>query len=383
MTKLRLGLIINPVAGLGGTVALKGTDGVAAAALQKGAQPQVGKRVETFLTALGDQAKDISWFTCAGAMGADVLKPFVQDFILVGNPATSAAEGKAALAPTTTAEDTRQAAAQMEQLGIDLLLFAGGDGTARDLVDVLQQTPAVLGIPSGVKMHSGVFASSPVAAAKLVTRLLQGELVSMAEGEVRDLDEASLRAGKVNSRFYGELPVPSDLRYLQQTKVGGKESAPLVIEEIAAQVRELAQAQPLMLMGAGSTLAGIMASLGVANTLLGVDAVMGGALVGSDLTEQEIWALLQAADAAQLYLSFTGGQGYLFGRGNQQLSPRCIRKLGRNNIHILATKSKLAELDGRPLLVDTGERDLDESLAGLARVITGYEDEVFYRLEAA
>lgn len=378
MPRLRAGLIVNPLAGLGGAVALKGTDGVAAEALARGAKPEAGKRVQTFLAALGSRVGDIDWSCCPAQMGADILGAFVKDFTVIGSQNHS----PSARGLPTSAEDTRKAAQALDGK-VDLLLFAGGDGTARDLVDAAQSVPAVLGIPAGVKMHSGVFASSPSAAAALVARLLDGELLSVTQGEVRDLDEAALRQGQVRARHYGALPVPADLRYLQHVKQGGSEAEPLVIEDLAAELDELRQSDALTLIGAGTTLAGVMSAWGLGSSLMGIDALESGALVGSDLAEAQIWELLASGKPANLLLSFTGGQGYVFGRGNQQLSPRCLRRIGKQHIHILATKRKLEALEGRPLLIDTGERQLDEAFAGLARITTGYQDQVYYRLEAA
>ena len=383
MARLKLGLLVNPLAGLGGTVGLKGSDGVADLALSLGARSRVAQRVTLFLEGLNlanpAAARQMDWLAAPGVMGADYLQPFHHASIKVLNDESASIQ-----AGSTTAADTERCCRLMLAENLDLLVFAGGDGTARNLVNVLRDAPSpqvVLGIPCGVKMHSATFATSPVSASLLLQKLLAGELLSVIAAEVRDLDEESLRQGQVKSRHYGELLVPEDLRYLQQTKVAGLESDELVMEEIAADLREQMQGR-VCLMGAGTTIAAIMESLGIDNTLLGVDAIRDGHLLGTDLAEAEILQLIRG-EPAMIVMSFTGGQGYLFGRGNQQLSAEVIRLVGAEQLWVLATKSKLKALQGRPLLVDTGDRSLDEQLSGLIRIRTGYADEVLYLVEAA
>ena len=184
----------------------------------------------------------------------------------------------------------------------------------------------------------------------------------------------------MKTRFYGELPVPDELRYVQQTKVAGREDEGLAIEEIAAEIIARMEPNTLYLMGSGATVAAIMANMQLDNTLLGVDAIRDQKLIASDMTEQQIWDLLKDAPPVHILVSVIGGQGYIFGRGNQQFSPRVIRRVGRRNIIIIATRSKLAALDARPLLVDTGDEALDTALAGLHTIRTGYEDAVLYRV---
>lgn len=231
-------------------------------------------------------------------------------------------------------------------------------------------------------MHSGVFAVSPEAAGDLLLRLAQGGLVGVRAQEVRDIDEAAFRQDVVRSRFYGEMLVPGDTRYLQQTKIGGRESQDLAAADIAAwQAEQMAQGR-LYLIGPGSTTAAIMAELQLPNTLLGVDAVRDGQLLCADADETALLDLLDACgDSASIIVTAIGGQGHIFGRGNQQLSPGVIRKVGLSNIEIIAAKSKIAEFESRPLLVDTNNPQLDRELCGLWRVNTGYDDYLLYRVD--
>ena len=364
---LRIGLLVNPLAGLGGSVALKGSDGAdtVAEALRRGASPQAPARAAR---ALAHLPQDVTLLTWGGPMGEDSVREAGRVAQVLGQPATP-----------SDAADTRRAASELLAAGIDLLLFAGGDGTARDLVDAVGQRIPVLGIPAGCKMHSAVYAVNPEAAAELAGRLSRGEALPALAAEVRDIDEEAFRQGVVRARHYGALKVPGDPALVQQVKCGGREMEDLQITEIAAHVVDHMEPDTLYLMGSGSTVAEVMAQLGLENTLLGVDAVLDHQLVGQDLTAAQMLALVSEHKACAV-LSVIGGQGHLFGRGNQQFSPPVIRALGRDHLLVLASRLKLATLDGRPLLVDTGDAALDQALAGLVTVVAGYEDEVLYRL---
>ena len=365
---MKIGLLLNPRAGVGGPVGLKGSDGVYDEAIRLGGQSRVSERAKACVERISREG--VEWFTVSGQMGADTLAELGISFQLVGGP----------IGANSSAEDTRHGVRKLCEQRIDLLLFAGGDGTARDVADSIQDVPAVLGIPSGVKMHSGVFATTPNAAAELINKILAGEILSVVHSDVRDIDESSFREGIVKTRFYGELPVPDDLRYVQQTKVGGREVEALVVQDIAAHFIENMDPDTLYLMGSGSTVATLMDAMGLEPTLLGIDAVKNGELVAADLSEHQILELLDDATVAKIVVTAIGGQGHIFGRGNQQLSAEVIRRVGIRNIEIVATKSKLAGLEQRPLLVDTGDVELDESLAGIKSILTGYEDWVLYQV---
>jgi len=372
---LHIGLLINPLAGLGGSLAMKGSDGealraVAARMLAEQSSRAVERSIRA-LRVLATSAAPVRFTSWAGNMGAEALRAAGYHPEVPGG----------AHGVLTSAADTRLAAQRLMAAGVDIILFAGGDGTARDILDVVGLRCPVLGIPAGVKMQSGVFAVSPEAAGELLQQLGTGGLVGVKACEVRDIDEEAARRDVVRSRYYGELMVPSEGRYLQHTKIGGREDAELVATEIASwQVASMVPGDTY-LIGPGSTTAAIMHELRLPNTLLGVDVVRDAALVEADADEQRLLQVLaQAPGAASIIVTVIGGQGYLFGRGNQQFSPAVIRAVGLDNIRIVAAKSKLAGLAGRPLLVDTNDVALDRELCGLRAVCTGYDDHVLYRV---
>ena len=366
---LCLGVLVNPYAGLGGSVALKGSDGeeTREEALRRGAKPQAPARMTRALKALSSM-ENLTVLTWAGEMGEASCRDAGLSCQVIGE----------SIMPSSP-QDTRRAAEALKSAGAELILFAGGDGTARDLVDALGQGTPVLGVPAGCKMHSAVYAINPEAAGSLLAELASGELVGLELAEVRDIDENAFREGVVRARHYGELQVPAEARYLQQVKCGGREVEDLVVTEVAAWMADSLEDDTYYLMGSGSTVALVMEQLGLENTLLGVDLVYNHEVVGRDLGAQAL--LAQIGDApARAVITVIGGQGHLFGRGNQQFSPALIRRLGKDNFRILASRTKLKTLEGRPLVVDTGDAELDRQLCGLWPVITGYEDQVLYRV---
>ncbi|MCL2001053.1 MAG: NAD(+)/NADH kinase, partial [Planctomycetes bacterium] len=260
--------------------------------------------------------------------------------------------------------------------------FAGGDGTARDIYEAVGERLPALGIPAGVKIHSPVYARSPEKAGELLRLYLSGRTTLTREAEVLDIDEEDYRRDVINTRLYGYLRVPFERRLLQ----GGKAPSPGSERErqraIAAAIAEEMTGDAYYLIGPGSTTRALMEYLGADNTLLGVDALRGGKTVARDVTEQDILRCMEREDApVKLIVTPTGGQGYLLGRGNQQISPRVIKGLGKKNIIVAATPEKLAGLRGGPLLVDTGDPDADALLRGYARVVSGYRETVVYPVE--
>ncbi len=383
----KLGLIINPVAGLGGSVALKGSDDMTLHALALGAEPKANSRAQTTLNVLLPYKENITIYTVNGQMGE-------QSALALGFEVKLSHQTQN---EQTQADDTEQAVAALLTQQVDIILFAGGDGTARNIAKAVeyfalqngsQQVP-VLGIPAGCKIHSGVYAITPTAAGRIVEMMITKQLVTLTEGDVMDIDESLFRQGIVKAKRFGEMQIPSELRYVQAVKSGGKESDELVLQDIAEDIIDKMREHydDLFIIGSGSTTAFLMAELGLDNTLLGVDLVQDEALVANDVSESQIWQqLLQAKQAQQtvhLVITLIGGQGHIFGRGNQQLSPRVIRYIiaqsgGKENISIIATKTKLTALENRPLISDTGDSELDQTLSGFMAVVTGYKDQVLY-----
>jgi len=368
--KRKLGLIVNPIAGIGGRVGLKGSDGeeVQKRALELGAVPQSLNRAVQALERVTSLKDDLEIITYPSEMGEDAAKECGFDPIVVG----SIKESK------TTAEDTKNAAKEMLHLGVDLLLFAGGDGTARDIYDAIGDRMLVLGIPAGVKIHSAVFAVNPISAGDLTVLYLRGKC-GIREAEIMDVDEEALRRGFVSAKLYGYLRIPFEKRLVQGLKTpsgGGEREA---VEAIACEVTDRMEGDYLYIIGPGTTTRAITSKLGVNKTLIGVDVVLNGKLVGTDVNEAQLLKLLKKRDA-KIIITPIGGQGYIFGRGNQQISPEVIKKVGRDNIIVVATPEKINSLRGRPLLVDTGDRTVDKMLSGFIRVITGYNEHVIYKV---
>jgi predicted polyphosphate/ATP-dependent NAD kinase len=366
-----LGLIVNPVAGMGGTVGLKGTDGpeILERAEQLGAVPQADTRAERALAPLLPRSDSFVLLTFSGVMGEAPatkcgLKPQV-----IGSGSS----------PRTTPEDTARAARQMADRGVDLLLFAGGDGTARDVCGAIGTSATVLGIPAGVKIHSAVYASSPAAAGQVAAHFLTGEIARVKEAEVMDINEEDYRRGILSARLYGYLKIPDGRRLLQGRKAASTPDERTVQMAIAAELVERMTDDCCYIVGPGSTCGPFMEMLGVDNTLLGVDMVCGGRQIGKDMSEREILETTVEATCG-LILTPVGGQGFLLGRGNQQISHHVVRRVGQENIIVLATPEKLVSLRGRPLLVDTGDAVTDSYLCGYYRVITGYRQVAVYRV---
>lgn len=367
----KLGLIVNPLAGVGGPLALKGSDGedIAKQAHASGGQCRAVKRAVDALAMISDLADDCVVLCYRGDMGESAAQAAQLPVEIIGS----------AKASRSTALDTQAAAIQLREQGVDLVLFVGGDGTARDIFQALGDNCPALGVPAGVKMHSGVYAVSAQAAGQVVRRLMLGQLVDVGLAEVRDIDEQAFRQGRVISRFFGELLVPTEGKFLQRVKSSGREVEELALQDIAADIVESMDDNCLYLIGPGTTPAAVMQELGLPNTLLGVDAILGSKVVGSDLDEQALLSLLdQHQGDARIIITAIGGQGHIIGRGNQQLSPNVLRAVGIDNIIVVATKTKITELEGRPLLVDSNDVELDKAFIGYRTVVTGYHDAIMY-----
>jgi predicted polyphosphate/ATP-dependent NAD kinase len=358
----RVGFVVNPIAGMGGPVALKGTDGPDAVRLarERGAVPIAGGRARRALEALVDREM-VHVLAARGQMGAEPA---------AGSGVACEVTAAAPSGADTRAEDTRHAVREMCDRGIDLLLFAGGDGTARDILDAVDGAVPVVGVPTGVKMHSGVFATSPATAGAAAAAFLADPRPErLREAEVADVDEAAAREDRVATRLYGALRVPREPALMLGAK-SGSGTADAGLEALAEELASTLPPDRLTLFGPGTSTAAVLARSGLHGTLLGVDAVHGGNLVGRDLDERALLELLDhyGARDAMLVCGVVGGQGALFGRGNQQLSPAVLRRLDRDRIYIIAAADKLLRLDPPRLRVDTGDDALDRELAGYVRV---------------
>lgn len=367
----KLGLIVNPVAGMGGRVGLKGSDGTEALARAKelGAVPESPTRAIEALKMLLPISERLEVVTYPREMGEDEaaragFSPIVEGKIVTG---------------ATTPNDTRAAALSMRQAGTDLVLFSGGDGTARDIHDAIGDSMTVLGIPAGVKIHSGVYATTPRDAGRAARRFLEDESTGVRDAEVMDIDEDAVRLGRISARLHGYLRIPDDRNHVQTAKSGAAPSEGEALKSIAVGVVEEMAAGRLYIMGPGTTVGAVMDELAIQNTLLGVDVVQDKNKIASDVTETELLGLLDGTPAT-IIVTVIGGQGYILGRGNQQISPAVVKKVGKEQIVVVAPPQKLASLSGRPLLVDTGDPELDESLAGYWKVVTGYRQYAMHRV---
>ena len=371
---VRLGLIVNPIAGVGGRVGLKGSDGAETVrrAFALGAVPEANARAVRALERLRAEASATSFALVVApgpmgeqAAGAAGLAPDV-----VGGPLPAA----------TTAEDTIRIARRMAT-GVDLLLVVGGDGTAADVLEAVGTSVPVLGVPAGVKIHSAVFAVSPEAAGALAAIVVRGAPVSFAEAEVLDLDEDAYRQGRIAPRLLGHLRVPKERRLVQARKAPSPAGEVVAVRAIAADVVERMEPGRVYVLGPGTTVRAVAEHLGVPKTLVGVDVVRDGLLVAADVGEDDLLANVREGPAS-VVVTPVGGQGFVFGRGNQQIGPRVLRAVGREHLVVVATAGKLASLAGLPLRVDTGDREVDAWLAGHVLVTTGYRDRAVYRIEA-
>jgi predicted polyphosphate/ATP-dependent NAD kinase len=364
-TRPRLGVLVNPIAGIGGRVAFRGSDGAAtlALALERGATPLAPERARRALRSLAASASTattaVSVLAAPGPMGAQLAHDAGFDVATTGP----------ALDRPTTAADTREAAREMRRRGVDLLLFAGGDGTARDIYDAIGDELPLLGIPAGVKMHSGVFAATPDAAARAAEAYLRAPgKAQLREADIADADEDALRADRVSTMLHGSARVPNQPALMLAAKAASPSSPGAALDALCREIaRELAPGC-LYLIGPGTTTAGVLAALGLRGTLLGVDAVIDGRLVGVDLDEAALLSALEASSSVELITGLVGGQGSLFGRGNRQLSPAVLRRIGRERIRIVSAADKLFALDPPTLRLDTGDDELDRELGGYVRV---------------
>jgi len=373
----RLGLIINPVAGIGGRVGLKGSDGedIQQLARERGAVPLAQQRMRQALELIAPYKNELHIYTAANDMGENLAKKMGFDTTVVNTVPTS----------ETSPNDTEITVRQCVEQGIDLLLFAGGDGTARNIYQAFQSmsdisAPPVIGVPAGCKIHSSVYAVTPGHAGELLSLLIKGRALTLREASVMDIDEDEFRNNIVKARLYGYLQVPAENQFMQNMKEGGITHQEIALQDIAVFMVESMEDDCLYLIGSGTTPRAIMDELDLSSTLLGIDAVCNQQLIAKDLTEQQILQLLNEYSNARLIITLIGGQGHIFGRGNQQISPQVIKRLTMKNIVFISTAEKIQSLDSQPLRVDTGDEELNKSLYGMIEVVTGYDEKVLCRI---
>ena len=353
----RIGLIVNPVAGMGGSVGLKGTDGNVDEARQRGAVPHAMERARITLDLLSREP-GLYFIACSGAMGGDILKEAgMKEYEILYT-----------FSGESSASDSKAAARRFRDAGVDLILFCGGDGTARDIFEVTGRDIPLLGIPAGVKMYSAVFAIDPAVAAELVR---ESDSKSLRDSEILDVDEDAYRAGELRTRIFGIARTPVIAGKVQSAKqVYEEPDEERAKQEIARFMQEVMLPDTLYIIGAGTTTEAIAHRLGVKKTLLGVDAVKDGVLIAADVDEKTILDLAAREKESRIIISPIGAQGFILGRGNQQISAGVIRLVGRDHIIVVATPHKLAELP--ELYVDSGDPVLDREFGSSIQVISGH-----------
>jgi predicted polyphosphate/ATP-dependent NAD kinase len=358
----RLGFLINPISGMGGSVGLKGTDGeeVLRKAIELGAEPVAENRASKTLTILYENRANYHFVTCSGPMGEDALKKTGYDDYSI------AYETKTKTSP----EDTRNACAVFMKENVDIIVFCGGDGTARDIYEVVGQKTPIIGVPTGVKMHSAVFGMNPRSAAEAVAEYIAGNL-ELKESEIMDIDEEKYRMGKLDVRLIGYALTPYRKALVQAGKGVyegvSEENSKTAIADYVVEI--MGSADTAYILCAGTTTKAIADKLGIEKTLLGVDIVRKGKLMAKDVNERTLLEYLEETEDAKIIVSPIGAQGFIFGRGNQQISSDVIRKAGIGNIILVATPHKLSQTE--VLRVDTGDEELDKAFAGYRRVISG------------
>jgi len=366
-----MGFVVNPIAGMGGRVGLKGTNGVYETAVKLGAQPVSPKRAIEFLRKMKETGLTglVEVITCPGKMGYEEAK--VAGVSVQVLPLRIGEE--------TTAEDTKNAVKLfVTRVKTDLIVFVGGDGTAKDILDALVELDVtnvpVLGVPAGVKMYSGVFAVNPLDAVDVVEMFVKGQ-TQLNELEVMDADEVAIRGDQFAVKLYGYLVCP----FVPTLFQGSKQVSVATTYEIENQIGiadffvEIMRSDSNYILGPGTTIRQVANRLGVEKTLLGVDLYRNGVVV-KDVNEQKLLEEIKDWENTWIVVSPIGRQGMLFGRGNQQISPEIIKKVGKEKIIVLATRNKLQGIEGEALRVDTGDPEVDGMLRGYIKVITDYRE---------
>jgi predicted polyphosphate/ATP-dependent NAD kinase len=367
---MRVGIIVNPDAGLGGRLGFKGSDGRAAEAREAGAQDRAGPRMTQCMIKFDELLKSSlnrsnikpEIYTWEGRMGGDWLTNL--EYHSIGKTPHP-----------TTAQNTSELVQQLAINEVEVILYAGGDGTTRDIVNALSDKKIpLIGVPGGVKMHSGCFATTPNAAAEVLFSFAIGDLMASIT-EVMDLDEEIYLTGEWKVRMYGEALTPASPRFIQGAKQQvERASEDEIIEGLATHIGDLIETDPdlMVVWGSGGTLRMIGEILDKDLTLLGID-IQHKDKIYADLNEKQLIEILQQHNGNKiLLLSPMGGQGFLIGRGNLQLSPTVLRLIGISSILGVATPAKLTGLSN--VRIDTGDSALDQELRErkFVKMLQGY-----------
>ena len=370
-----VGFLVNPIAGMGGAVGLKGTDGRKALrdAVRKGAKPVSLERGLRFLEEVQRRSQGIEFLTAPGNMGASIADQLKLEHESVGR-----------IGKTTTSDDSIRIARLMRRKRADLIVFCGGDGTARDVLEGVGGEAPALGVPAGVKIYSSVFAINPAAAAESTVAFLEGQIPTRL-GEVVDVDEIAFRKNRLSVKLFGYLTTPDSGPLMQASKSATGLSEDSELDAIAEYFIEKIDPGTTYILGPGSTVERIAKRLGVNKSLLGVDVVKGnGTTLRLDVDEATLMNLIgknPLKSSTKIIISPIGGQGFLFGRGNQQISSQVIRRVGVENITVVGSRSKIEALHPRRLLTDSDNDEIDQQLRGYLRVITGYREEMVVKVE--
>lgn len=376
--KFTLGLIINPISGMGGSVGLKGTDGkeTLLKALKLGAKPSALERARELLSELESLKSRIKFITCPNFMGEFLLKEFNFEFETICDPIFNDVND----IHLTTAEHTKRAALIMKSIeSLKIILFVGGDGTARDIVDAINEDKPCLGIPAGVKIYSSVFSLNPRLASTLIIQFLWNE-IPLKEEDVLDIDEEEFRKGRLVSKLYGHLLIPYNPEYIQFSKIATPFSDLVSQERIANRIIELLEKDIYYLLGPGTTTKAVADALNQKKTVLGVDLLFNKKIVELDLNEEQILKQIKGK-RAKIIVSLIGNQGFLFGRGNLQFTPTILKQIGTKNIIIISTKYKIENIPNQKLRLDTRSAELDREMAGLYKIITDYDETKICKVE--
>ncbi|MDF9745192.1 ATP-NAD kinase family protein [Natrinema salsiterrestre] len=369
-----IGVVVNPIAGMGGRVGLKGTDGKLEEARRRGAEPRAPDRAREALRSLHRRAPDVTVYAAAGVMGERAARDAGYEPTVVYDPADrtdrSSPTASDPAAADTTAADTRAAVEALLECDVDLVLFVGGDGTAVDVAAVIEEgdgdTP-MLGVPAGVKIYSSVFGVTPADTGRIAA-----EFDRVEPREVNDIDEDAYREGEVRTELRAVVTVP-----VAPAVQSGKQVSSGSVDSLAAGFAREVEPGRTYVFGPGSTVGAIERELGLDPSPLGVDvwragpepddggAAGRGELLARDAAESDILEVL--TDPVTIVVSPIGGQGFIFGRGNHQISPAVIRQA--DEIAVVAAGEKLDDIDS--LRVDTDDEDVDDRLRGWLQVRTG------------